>query len=140
VRNTTLGLALALMVALSPTPSFAIDNDDNFSFDPGCPGRVTPFTSNHQAEIQVIKTSNFPDNFGPLLLVLRQIRDDDGAILSSIHTANYHVRPGRGGRERRFFAHIPPLFATKTCGKLNQPDCAHVTCLYLIYQHISAPE
>jgi hypothetical protein len=32
----------------------------------GCPPTVTPFTSNHQAGIQVINTSNFPDDFGPL--------------------------------------------------------------------------
>jgi hypothetical protein len=32
----------------------------------GCPNKVTPFTSNHQAGIQVLNTSNFPDNFGPL--------------------------------------------------------------------------
>ena len=31
----------------------------------GCPGTVTPFTTNHQAGIQV-NTSNFPDGFGPL--------------------------------------------------------------------------
>ncbi|MGH6796365.1 MAG: hypothetical protein ACREDD_13400 [Methylocella sp.] len=36
----------------------------------GCPPNVvTPFTSNHQAGIQVLNTSNFPDNFGPLLHV-----------------------------------------------------------------------
>ncbi|MGI8570660.1 MAG: hypothetical protein ACR2KT_17240 [Methylocella sp.] len=33
----------------------------------GCPPNVvTPFTSNHQAGIQVLNTSTFPDDFGPL--------------------------------------------------------------------------
>jgi hypothetical protein len=32
----------------------------------GCPNTVTPFTSNHMAGVQVLNTSNFPDNFGPL--------------------------------------------------------------------------
>ncbi len=32
----------------------------------GCPNTVTPFTSNHQAGIQIMNTSNFPDDFGPL--------------------------------------------------------------------------
>ena len=31
-----------------------------------CPPTVTPFTSNHQAGIQIMNTSNFPDDFGPL--------------------------------------------------------------------------
>jgi hypothetical protein len=36
----------------------------------GCPPNVvTPFTSNHQAGIQVLNTSNFKDDFGPLLHV-----------------------------------------------------------------------
>jgi len=33
----------------------------------GCPNTVTPFTSNHQAGIQVLNTATFPDNAGPLL-------------------------------------------------------------------------
>lgn len=32
----------------------------------GCPGNVTPFTSNHHAGIQVLNTAAFPDNKGPL--------------------------------------------------------------------------
>jgi hypothetical protein len=32
----------------------------------GCPNTVTPFESNHQAGIQVLNTSNFPDGHGPL--------------------------------------------------------------------------
>lgn len=32
----------------------------------GCPGTVTPFNGEHDAGIQVLNTSNFPDNFGPL--------------------------------------------------------------------------
>jgi hypothetical protein len=33
----------------------------------GCPATVTPFESNHHAGIQVLNTSNYPDNHGPLL-------------------------------------------------------------------------
>jgi hypothetical protein len=33
----------------------------------GCPGTVTPFDGDHQAGIQVLNTSNFPDGHGPLL-------------------------------------------------------------------------
>ena len=33
----------------------------------GCPGTVTPFDGDHEAGIQVLNTSNFPDNHGPLL-------------------------------------------------------------------------
>jgi hypothetical protein len=33
----------------------------------GCPGTTTPFNGNHQAGIQVMNTSNFPDLKGPLL-------------------------------------------------------------------------
>jgi hypothetical protein len=32
----------------------------------GCPGTVTPFNGKHNAGIQVLNTSNFPGNFGPL--------------------------------------------------------------------------
>jgi hypothetical protein len=35
----------------------------------GCPGTVTPFTSNHHAGIQVLNTATFPDTKGPLLSV-----------------------------------------------------------------------
>jgi hypothetical protein len=33
----------------------------------GCPANVTPFDGDHNAGIQVLNTSNFPDNHGPLL-------------------------------------------------------------------------
>ena len=33
----------------------------------GCPGTVTPFDGDHEAGIQVLNTSNFPDGHGPLL-------------------------------------------------------------------------
>ncbi len=33
----------------------------------GCPGDVTPFTSNHHAGIQVLNTALFPDARGPLV-------------------------------------------------------------------------
>src|SRR5436305_11241382 len=32
----------------------------------GCPGNVTPFDGDHNAGIQVLNTSNFPDSNGPL--------------------------------------------------------------------------
>jgi hypothetical protein len=32
----------------------------------GCPNTVTPFNGQHNAGIQVLNTSNFPDNSGPL--------------------------------------------------------------------------
>lgn len=35
----------------------------------GCPGSVTPFNGTHDAGIQVLNTSNFPDLQGPLLNV-----------------------------------------------------------------------
>ncbi len=35
--------------------------------DAGCPGNVTPFDGDHAAGIQVLNTSNFADNDGPLL-------------------------------------------------------------------------
>jgi hypothetical protein len=35
----------------------------------GCPGDVTPFNGEHNAGIQVLNTSNFPDLQGPLFLV-----------------------------------------------------------------------
>ena len=33
----------------------------------GCPATVTPFDGDHEAGIQVLNTSNFPDGAGPLL-------------------------------------------------------------------------
>ena len=35
----------------------------------GCPGGVTPFNGEHNAGIQVLNTSNFPNLQGPLLKV-----------------------------------------------------------------------
>jgi hypothetical protein len=35
----------------------------------GCPGTITPFNGEHNAGIQVLNTSNFPDLQGPLLNV-----------------------------------------------------------------------
>ena len=32
----------------------------------GCPATVTPFSGEHQAGLQVLNTSNFPDDHGPL--------------------------------------------------------------------------
>jgi len=41
--------------------------DPNDTVKAGCPGTVTPFDGDHNAGIQVLNTSNFPDNQGPLL-------------------------------------------------------------------------
>jgi hypothetical protein len=35
----------------------------------GCPNTVTPFNGSHNAGIQVLNTSNYPDNAGPLSLL-----------------------------------------------------------------------
>lgn len=35
----------------------------------GCPGGVTPFNGEHNAGVQVLNTSNFPDLLGPLINV-----------------------------------------------------------------------
>jgi hypothetical protein len=32
----------------------------------GCPGAETPFNGEHNAGVQVLNTSNFPDDHGPL--------------------------------------------------------------------------
>jgi hypothetical protein len=42
-------------------------NDHNDAIKAGCPGNQTPFTSNHDAGIQILSTNTFPDNHGPLL-------------------------------------------------------------------------
>jgi hypothetical protein len=36
------------------------------ALDAGCPATVTPFNGEHNAGIQVLNTSNFPDDHGPL--------------------------------------------------------------------------
>jgi hypothetical protein len=41
--------------------------DPNDATKAGCAGTVTPFDGDHNAGIQVLNTSNFPDNHGPLL-------------------------------------------------------------------------
>ena len=42
-------------------------NDHNDALKAGCPGTQTPFTSNHDAGIQVLNTATFPDTKGPLI-------------------------------------------------------------------------
>ena len=42
-------------------------NDHNDAIRAGCPGNQTPFTSNHDAGIQILNTANFNDLTGPLL-------------------------------------------------------------------------
>jgi hypothetical protein len=44
-------------------------NDHNDAIKAGCPGNQTPFTSNHDAGIQILNTGTFPDNAGPLLQI-----------------------------------------------------------------------
>jgi hypothetical protein len=41
-------------------------NSPGDAVNAGCPGTVTPFTSNHHAGIQVLNTAPFPNNKGPL--------------------------------------------------------------------------
>jgi hypothetical protein len=41
-------------------------NDPNDAAKAGCPATVTPFNGTHNAGIQVLNTSNFPDEQGPL--------------------------------------------------------------------------
>ncbi len=41
-------------------------NSPNDAQAAGCPATVTPFNGEHNAGIQVLNTSNFPDDFGPL--------------------------------------------------------------------------
>jgi hypothetical protein len=41
-------------------------NDPNDASKAGCPATVTPFNGTHNAGIQVLNTSNFPDDHGPL--------------------------------------------------------------------------
>ena len=40
--------------------------DPNDAVKAGCPATVTPFDGDHEAGIQVLNTSNFPDAKGPL--------------------------------------------------------------------------
>ena len=41
--------------------------DPNDASNANCPATATPFDGDHQAGIQVLNTSNFPDGHGPLL-------------------------------------------------------------------------
>ena len=41
--------------------------DPNDAVNANCPGTPTPFDGDHQAGIQVLNTTNFPDAHGPLL-------------------------------------------------------------------------
>jgi hypothetical protein len=43
--------------------------DPSDAVSAGCSGTVTPFDGDHNAGIQVLNTSNFPDNKGPLLKI-----------------------------------------------------------------------
>jgi hypothetical protein len=44
-------------------------NSPQDAMNAGCPGDVTPFNGDHDAGIQVLNSSNFPDLQGPLLKV-----------------------------------------------------------------------
>ena len=46
-------------------------NDPKDAVKAGCPGTVTPFNGEHNAGIQVLNTSNFPDLQGPLFHLKR---------------------------------------------------------------------
>jgi hypothetical protein len=46
-------------------------NDPKVAAKAGCPGTVTPFNGEHNAGIQVLNTSNFPDLQGPLFHLKR---------------------------------------------------------------------
>jgi hypothetical protein len=55
--------------ATAPVHTFHLGlwfNSPNDATAAGCPGNVTPFNGDHTAGIQVLNTSNFPDNAGPL--------------------------------------------------------------------------
>ncbi|HKR85230.1 MAG TPA: hypothetical protein VJS37_13820 [Terriglobales bacterium] len=43
--------------------------DPNAAIAANCPGTVTPFDGDHQAGIQVLNTTNFPDAHGPLFAI-----------------------------------------------------------------------
>lgn len=43
--------------------------DPNAAVAANCPGTVTPFDGDHQAGIQVLNTTNFPDATGPLFAI-----------------------------------------------------------------------
>jgi hypothetical protein len=43
--------------------------DPNAAVAANCPGTVTPFDGDHQAGIQVLNTTNFPDAHGPLFAI-----------------------------------------------------------------------
>jgi hypothetical protein len=43
--------------------------DRNAAVAANCPGTVTPFDGDHQAGIQVLNTTNFPDAHGPLFAI-----------------------------------------------------------------------
>ncbi|HEY7290168.1 MAG TPA: hypothetical protein VH583_10055 [Vicinamibacterales bacterium] len=44
-------------------------NSPNDAANAGCPADVTPFNGEHNAGIQVLNTSNFPDLLGPLFFI-----------------------------------------------------------------------
>ncbi len=41
-------------------------NNPQDAFNAGGPSTVTPFNGEHNAGVQILDTSNFPDDFGPL--------------------------------------------------------------------------
>jgi hypothetical protein len=44
-------------------------NNPSDAVKAGCPGGETPFNGTHNAGVQALNTSNFPDLSGPLLKV-----------------------------------------------------------------------
>lgn len=56
-------------MAFNPTHTFHLGlwfNSPEDAMNAGCANTVTPFNGEHNAGIQVLNTSNFPDNHGPL--------------------------------------------------------------------------
>jgi hypothetical protein len=73
-NKETFSVSTGGTVTFSPTHQFHLGlwfNDSNVPFSKGCePGQtssiITPFNGVQNAGIQVLNTSNFPDNAGPL--------------------------------------------------------------------------
>ena len=73
-NKETFSVSTGGTVTFSPTHQYHLGlwfNDPNVPFSKGCePGQtspiITPFNGEQNAGIQVLNTSNFPDNAGPL--------------------------------------------------------------------------
>ena len=54
----------------------------------GCANTVTPFNGEHNAGIQVLNTSNFPDNHGPPMMNISSISRDSAEVAFSAQPVN----------------------------------------------------